>query len=150
MMSGSHQLMSCCSQICHRPNIPDLWDCFCFHAGAPTCMGLIIVVAEIMNFMSCGFVEGVVSGSHQLKLLSLTYLPPPKYSGSLGGELSARGSRLLVCVYICSENRQFSGNFRGFWGPPTQKLSFSDYMARRYFQHAHFVPIVGVGKRGEY
>ena len=22
--------------------------------------------------------------------------------------------------------------------------------ARRYFQHAHFIPIVGVGKRGEY
>ena len=21
---------------------------------------------------------------------------------------------------------------------------------RRYFQHAHFIPIVGVGKRGEY
>ena len=28
----------------------------------------------------------------------------------------------------------------------------SDYVlrVRRYFQHAHFIPIVGVGKRGEY
>ena len=24
------------------------------------------------------------------------------------------------------------------------------YFLRRYFQHAHFIPIVGVGKRGEY
>ena len=24
------------------------------------------------------------------------------------------------------------------------------YSRRRYFQHAHFIPIVGVGKRGEY
>ena len=24
------------------------------------------------------------------------------------------------------------------------------YADRRYFQHAHFIPIVGVGKRGEY
>ena len=24
------------------------------------------------------------------------------------------------------------------------------YYYRRYFQHAHFIPIVGVGKRGEY
>ena len=24
------------------------------------------------------------------------------------------------------------------------------YTNRRYFQHAHFIPIVGVGKRGEY
>ena len=24
------------------------------------------------------------------------------------------------------------------------------YILRRYFQHAHFIPIVGVGKRGEY
>ena len=24
------------------------------------------------------------------------------------------------------------------------------YIHRRYFQHAHFIPIVGVGKRGEY
>ena len=24
------------------------------------------------------------------------------------------------------------------------------YMFRRYFQHAHFIPIVSVGKRGEY
>ena len=23
-------------------------------------------------------------------------------------------------------------------------------VTRRYFQHAHFIPIVGVGKRGEY
>ena len=23
-------------------------------------------------------------------------------------------------------------------------------LVRRYFQHAHFIPIVGVGKRGEY
>ena len=23
-------------------------------------------------------------------------------------------------------------------------------LIRRYFQHAHFIPIVGVGKRGEY
>ena len=26
----------------------------------------------------------------------------------------------------------------------------SNTMHRRYFQHAHFIPIVGVGKRGEY
>ena len=25
-----------------------------------------------------------------------------------------------------------------------------DPLHRRYFQHAHFIPIVGVGKRGEY
>ena len=25
-----------------------------------------------------------------------------------------------------------------------------DIIHRRYFQHAHFIPIVGVGKRGEY
>ena len=24
------------------------------------------------------------------------------------------------------------------------------YLDRRYFRHAHFIPIVGVGKRGEY
>ena len=27
---------------------------------------------------------------------------------------------------------------------------FGYYASRRYFQHAHFIPIVGVGKRGEY
>ena len=28
--------------------------------------------------------------------------------------------------------------------------SYFLYLVRRYFQHAHFIPIVGVGKRGEY
>ena len=36
----------------------------------------------------------------------------------------------------------------------TNKWLISDsecrYSHRRYFQHAHFIPMVGVGKRGEY
>ena len=28
--------------------------------------------------------------------------------------------------------------------------SISNSLHHRYFQHAHFIPIVGVGKRGEY
>ena len=32
-----------------------------------------------------------------------------------------------------------------------EDLPTSSYGSRRrYFQHAHFIPIVGVGKRGEY
>ena len=27
---------------------------------------------------------------------------------------------------------------------------YDDYTYKRYFQHAHFIPIVGVGKRGAY
>ena len=29
-------------------------------------------------------------------------------------------------------------------------LLYTIHINRRYFQHAHFIPIVGVGKRGEY
>ena len=32
--------------------------------------------------------------------------------------------------------------------PPVKNVKLSHI--RRYFQHAHFIPIVGVGKRGEY
>ena len=32
----------------------------------------------------------------------------------------------------------------------TTVYSCIDKVYRRYFQHAHFIPIVGVGKRGEY
>ena len=28
--------------------------------------------------------------------------------------------------------------------------TYNIYIYRRYFQHAHFIPIVDVGKRGEY
>ena len=35
--------------------------------------------------------------------------------------------------------------------PRTVPRCFSPALyVRRYFQHAHFIPIVGVGKRGEY
>ena len=33
---------------------------------------------------------------------------------------------------------------------PGHLLSSCPHRNRRYFQHAHFIPIVGVGKRGEY
>ena len=35
------------------------------------------------------------------------------------------------------------------WGTLYNKYC-SVHLGRRYFQHAHFIPIVGVGKRGEY
>ena len=40
--------------------------------------------------------------------------------------------RVLLCYYV------------------TMSYSTSGDPDRRYFQHAHFIPIVGVGKRGEY
>ena len=38
-----------------------------------------------------------------------------------------------------------SGDHEQDWQPYPVDLYY-----RRYFQHAHFIPIVGVGKRGEY
>ena len=45
-------------------------------------------------------------------------------------------------------------SFPGYRRSTTGKIVWSSHciymLLRRYFQHAHFIPIVGVGKRGEY
>ena len=64
-----------------------------------------------MNFLSCGFVEGECAwllGATNSDILSLIDLPPPKYSGSLGGGLSARGIGLLEMFVYGQRNREFS------------------------------------------
>ena len=43
-----------------------------------------------------------------------------------------------VCVCVLSSH--------SFW----TSMDVPAGVTRRYFQHAHFIPIVGVGKRGEY
>ena len=58
--------------------------------------------------------------------------------------LEHRPNRTTFYVLLSPEKTKYRCS------PESRRSNGGSYTYRRYFQHAHFIPIVGVGKRGEY